>query len=187
MIKRALNFRKSTTMKDLLREKRKFQNQFRKGKVKKIMEYYFDKNNYSINEVEKYWKFLKFYDLGEIFLTKALRRKIKEGGKLNRIEKMKINFANQHLVPFILKKKIDKEINELIKRQEKDKKIREMINTYIAAKLIDINYEEHFINPIVGLVAFYLFYSDGISKEEIDKLHDFFKSNIVDIEKILKD
>ena len=45
MIKRALNFRKSTTMKDLLREKRKFQNQFRKGRVKRIMNYYFQKKN----------------------------------------------------------------------------------------------------------------------------------------------
>ena len=90
-------------------------------------------------------------------------------------------------MPFILKKRIDKEILVLIKRQEKDKKIREIINIYIAAKLIDINYEEHFINPIVGLVAFYLFHSDGIDKAEINKLHDFFKSNIVDIEKILKD
>lgn len=90
-------------------------------------------------------------------------------------------------MPFILKKRIDKEILVLIKRQEKDKKIREIINTYIAAKLIDINYEEETFNPIIGLVSFYLFYSDGISKEEIDKLHDFFKSNIVDIERILKD
>ena len=186
MIKKVLELKKKN-IKELLKEKRKFLNKYRKGKVKKIMEYYFDKNNYSISEVEKYWKFLKFYDLGEIFLTKALRRKIKEGGKLNHIEKMKINFANQHLVPVILKKKIDKEINELIKRQEKDKKIREIVNVYIAAKLIDINYEEHFINPIVGLVAFYLFHSNGISKKEIDKLHSFFKNNIVDIEKILKD
>lgn len=187
MIKKALNFRKSTTMKDLLKEKRKFQNQFRKGRVKRIMEYYFEKNNYSINEIEKYWKFLRLYNIGEIFLTKSLRRKIKEGGKIGYIERLKINVANQHLVPFILKKKIDKEIIILIKNQQKDKEIRRMINTYIAAKLIDINYEECFVNPIVGLAAFYLFHSDGIDKAEINKLHDFFKSNIVDIEKILKD
>lgn len=151
------------------------------------MEYYFEKNNYSINEIKKYWKFLRLYNIGEILLPKYVRRKIKEGGKINYIERLKLNVANQHLVPFILKKKIDKEILVLIKRQEKDKKIREIVNVYIAAKLIDINYEEYFINPIVGLVAFYLFHSDGISKKEIDKLHNFFKLNIVDIEKILKD
>lgn len=186
MIKKVLELKKKN-VKELLKEKRKFRNKFRKGKVKRIMEYYFEKNNYSINEVEKYWKFLKFYDLGEIFLTKALRRKIKEGGKLNHLEKVKISIANQHLVPFILKKKIDKEILVLIKRQEKDKKNREIINTYIVAKIMDINYEEEFDNPIIGLLTFYLLYSDGISKKEIDKLHSFFKNNIVDIEKILKD
>ena len=186
MIKKVLELKKKN-VKELLKEKRKFRNKFRKGKVKRIMEYYFEKNNYSINEIEKYWKFLKFYDLGEIFLTKTLRRKIKEGEKLNRIEKMKINVANQHLVPFILKKKIDKEILVLIKRQEKDKKIREIINTYIVAKLMDINYEEEFDNPIIGLLTFYLLYSDGIDKEEIDKMYNFFKSNIIHIEKILKD
>lgn len=186
MIEKLLELRKSN-VKQILKEKRKFKNNFRKGKVKKIMKYYFEKNNYSINEIEKYLKFLKLYNLGEIFLPKYLRRKIKEGGKINYIEKLKLNVANQYLVPFILKKKIDKEINELIKRQEKDKKIREIVNVYIAAKLIDINYEEHFINPIVGLVAFYLFHSNGISEKEIDKLHSFFKNNIVDIEKILKD
>lgn len=153
------------------------------------MEYYFEKNNYSINEVEKYWKFLKFYDLGEIFLTKALRRKIKEGEKLNRIEKMKINVANQYLGPFILRKKVDKEILILIKRQEKDKKIREIINTHIVAKLIDINYEEEFDNPIIGLLTFYLLYADriGIDKAEIEEVHNFFKSNISIIKKILRD
>lgn len=52
---------------------------------------------------------------------------------------------------------------------------------------MDINYEEEFDNPIIGLLTFYLLYSDGISKKEIDKLHSFFKNNIVDIEKILKD
>ena len=186
MIKKVLELKKKN-VKELLKEKRKFLNKYRKGKVKKIMEYYFEKNNYSINEVEKYWKFLKLYNLGEIFLTKSLRRKIKEGGKINYIERLKINVANQHLVPFILKKKIDKEIIILIKNQQKDKKIREIVNVYIAAKLIDINYEECFVNPIVGLVAFYLFYSDGIDREEINKLHNFFKSNIVDIKKILKD
>lgn len=186
MIIKALNFRKKN-IKEILKEKRKFQNKFRKGKVKKIMNYYFEKNNYSINEIEKYWKFLKLYNIGEIFLTKSLRRKIKEGGKIGYIERLKINVANQHLVPFILKKKIDKEIIILIKNQQKDKKIREIVNVYIAAKLIDINYEEHFINPIVGLAAFYLFHSDGISEIEIDQIHNFFKSNIVDIEKILKD
>lgn len=186
MIKKVLEMRNSN-VKELLKEKTKFRIKCRKGKVKKIMEYYFDKNNYSINEIEKYLKFLKLYNLGEIFLTKTLRKKIKEGGKIGYIEKFKINFANQHLVPFILKKKIDKEIIELIKRQEKDKKIREIVNVYIAAKLIDINYEEHFINPIVGLVAFYLFHSDGISKEEIEEIHSFFKYNLSIIEKILKD
>ena len=186
MIIKALNFRKKN-IKEMLKEKRKFQNKFRKGKVKKIMNYYFEKNNYSINEIEKYWKFLRLYNIGEIFLTKSLRRKIKEGGKIGYIERLKINVANQHLVPFILKKKIDKEIIILIKNQQKDKKIREIVNIYIAAKLIDINYEEHFINPIVGLAAFYLFHSDGISEIEIDQIHNFFKSNIVDIEKILKD
>ena len=187
MIKKALNFRKSTTMKDLLKEKRKFQNQFRKGRVKRIMEYYFQKNGYSSEEKEKYLKFLRLYNIGEIFLTKSLRRKIKEGGKIGYIERLKINVANQHLVPFILKKKIDKEIIILIKNQQKDKKIREIVNVYIASKLIDINYEECFVNPIVGLAAFYLFHSDGISEIEIDQIHNFFKSNIVDIEKILKD
>ena len=78
-------------------------------------------------------------------------------------------------------------MNGQIFHQKKDERTREIINIYIAAKLIDINYEEHFINPIVGLVAFYLFHSDGISEIEIDKLHSFFKNNIVDIEKILKD
>lgn len=90
-------------------------------------------------------------------------------------------------MPFILRKKVDKEIILLIKRQEKDKKIREIINVYIVAKLMDINYEEEFDNPIIGLLTFYLLYSDGIDKEEIDKMYNFFKSNIVDIEKILKD
>lgn len=151
------------------------------------MNYYFEKNNYSINEIEKYWKFLRLYNIGEIFLTKSLRRKIKEGGKIGYIERLKINVANQHLVPFILKKKIDKEIIILIKNQQKDKKIREIVNVYIAAKLIDINYEEETFNPIVGLVAFYLFYSDGISKEEIEEIHSFFKYNLSIIEKILKD
>lgn len=180
---------KKKNVKELLKEKRKFRNKFRKGKVKRIMEYYFEKNNYSINEVEKYWKFLKFYDLGEIFLTKALRRKIKEGEKLNRIEKMKINVANQYLGPFILRKKVDKEILILIKRQEKDKKIREIINTHIVAKLIDINYEEEFDNPIIGLLTFYLLYADriGIDKAEIEEVHNFFKSNISIIKKILRD
>lgn len=186
MIKKVLELKKKN-VKELLKEKRKFLNKYRKGKVKKIMKYYFEKNNYSINEVEKYWKFLKFYDLGEIFLTKALRRKIKEGGKLNRIEKLKLNVANQFLVPFILRKKVEKKIILLIKNQQKDKKIREIVNTYIAAKLIDINYEECFVNPIVGLAAFYLFHSDGISKEEIEEIHSFFKYNLSIIEKILKD
>lgn len=100
---------------------------------------------------------------------------------------MKISISNQYFGPFILRKKVGKKMIFLIKNQKKDERTREIINIYIAAKLIDINYEEHFINPIVGLVAFYLFHSEGISKKEIDKLHDFFKSNIVDIEKILKD
>lgn len=186
MIKKALDF-KNKNMKEMLKEKRKFQNQFRKGRVKRIMEYYFEKNNYSINEIEKYWKFLRLYNIGEIFLTKSLRRKIKEGGKIGYIERLKINVANQHLVPFILKKKIDKEIIILIKNQQKDKKIRGIVNVYIAAKLIDINYEECFVNPIVGLAAFYLFHSDGISKEEIEEIHSFFKYNLSIIEKILKD
>lgn len=186
MIKKVLEMRNSN-VKELLREKIKFRNKCRKGKVKKIMEYYFEKNNYSINEIEKYLKFLKLYNLGEIFLPKYLRRKIKEGGKLNYFEKRKISIANQYLGPFILRKKVGKKMIFLIKNQKKDERTREIINIYIAAKLIDINYEEHFINPIVGLVAFYLFYSDGISKKEIDKLHSFFKNNIVDIEKILKD
>ena len=132
-------------------------------------------------------KFLRLYNIGEIFLPKYLRRKIKEGGKIGYIERLKINVANQYLVPFILKKKIYKEILVLIKKQQKDKKIREIVNVCIATKLIDINYEEHFINPIVGLAAFYLFHSDGISEREINQIHNFFKSNIVDIEKILKD
>ena len=102
---------RNSNVKELLKEKTKFRNKYRKGKVKKIIEYYFEKNNYSISEVEKYWKFLKLYNLGEIFLPKYVRRKIKEGGKLNRIERIKINVANQHLVPFILKKKIDKELS----------------------------------------------------------------------------
>ena len=151
------------------------------------MEYYFDKNNYSINEVEKYLKFLKLYNLGEIFLPKYLRRKIKEGGKLNYIERLKLNVANQHLVPFILKKKIEKEILVLIKRQEKDKKIREIVNVYIAAKLIDINYEEEFENPIIGLLTFYLLYADRIDISEIEEIHKFFKYNIIEIKEILKD
>ena len=46
MIIKALNFRKKN-IKEILKEKRKFQNKFRKGKVKKIMNYYFEKNNYS--------------------------------------------------------------------------------------------------------------------------------------------
>lgn len=186
MIKKVLELKKKN-VKELLKEKRKFQNKFRKGKVKKIMEYYFEKNNYSINEVEKYWKFLRLYNIGEIFLTKSLRRKIKEGGKIGYIERIKINVANQHLVPFILKKKIDKEIIILIKNQQKDRESRRIINVYIVAKLMDINYEEEFDNPIIGLLTFYLLYSDGIDKEEIDKMYNFFKSNIVDIEKILKD
>ena len=115
MIKKVLELKKKN-VKELLKEKRKFQNKFRKGKVKKIMEYYFEKNNYSINEVEKYWKFLRLYNIGEIFLTKSLRRKIKEGGKIGYIERIKINVANQHLVPFILKKKIDKEISYIFNK-----------------------------------------------------------------------
>lgn len=186
MIKKVLELKKKN-VKELLKEKRKFQNKFRKGKVKKIMEYYFEKNNYSINEVEKYWKFLRLYNIGEIFLTKSLRRKIKEGGKIGYIERIKINVANQHLVPFILKKKIDKEIIILIKNQQKDREIRRIINVYIVAKLMDINYEEEFDNPIIGLLTFYLLYSNGIDKEEIDKMYNFFKSNITHIEKILKD
>ena len=186
MIKKVLELKKKN-VKELLKEKRKFLNKYRKGKVKKIMKYYFQKKGYSSEEKEKYLKFLRLYNIGEIFLPKYLRRKIKEGGKIGYIEKLKINVANQHLVPFILKKKIDKEIIILIKNQQKDKKIREIVNVYIAAKLIDINYEKHFINPIVGLAAFYLFHSDGISEIEIDQIHNFFKSNIVDIEKILKD
>lgn len=186
MIKKVLELKKKN-VKELLKEKRKFLNKYRKGKVKKIMEYYFEKNNYSINEIEKYWKFLRLYNIGEIFLTKSLRRKIKEGGKIGYIERLKINVANQHLVPFILRKKVDKEIIILIKNQQKDREIRRIINTYIVAKLMDINYEEEFDNPIIGLLTFYLLYSDGIDKEEIDKMYNFFKSNIVDIEKILKD
>ena len=186
MIKKVLELKKKN-VKELLKEKRKFLNKYRKGKVKIIMGYYFEKNNYSINEVEKYWKFLKLYNLGEIFLPKYLRRKIKEGGKIGYIERLKINVANQYLVPFILRRKIDKEIIFLIKNQQKDREIRRIINVYIVAKLMDINYEEEFDNPIIWLLTFYLLYSDGISKEEIDKLHNFFKYNIVDIEKILKD
>ena len=186
MIKKVLEMRNSN-VKELLKEKTKFRNKYRKGKVKKIIEYYFEKNNYSISEVEKYWKFLKLYNLGEIFLPKYVRRKIKEGGKINYIERLKLNVANQYLVPFILKKRIDKEIIILIKNQQKDKEIRRMNNIYIAAKLIDINYEECFVNPIVGLAAFYLFHSDGISKEEIEEIHSFFKYNLSIIEKILKD
>lgn len=186
MIKKVLEMRNSN-VKELLKEKTKFRNKCRKGKVKKIMEYYFDKNNYSINEVEKYLKFLKLYNLGEIFLPKYLRRKIKEGGKLNYIERLKLNVANQHLVPFILKKKIEKEILVLIKRQEKDKKIREIVNVYIAAKLIDINYEEEFENPIIGLLTFYLLYADRIDISEIEEIHKFFKYNIIEIKEILKD
>ena len=110
MIKKVLELKKKN-VKELLKEKRKFQNKFRKGKVKKIMEYYFEKNNYSINEVEKYWKFLRLYNIGEIFLTKSLRRKIKEGGKIGYIERIKINVANQHLVPFILKKRLIKKLS----------------------------------------------------------------------------
>lgn len=186
MIKKVLELKKKN-VKELLKEKRKFLNKYRKGKVKRIMEYYFEKNNYSINEIEKYWKFLRLYNIGEIFLTKSLRRKIKEGEKIGYIERLKINVANQHLVPFILKKKIDKEIIILIKNQQKDKKIREIVNVYIVAKLMDINYEEEFDNPIIGLLTFYLLYSYGIDKEEIDKMYNFFKSNIIHIEKILKD
>lgn len=132
-------------------------------------------------------KFLKLYNLGEIFLPKYLRRKIKEGGKLNYIERLKLNVANQHLVPFRLKKKIEKEILVLIKRQEKDKKIREIVNVYIAAKLIDINYEEEFENPIIGLLTFYLLYADRIDISEIEEIHKFFKYNIIEIKEILKD
>ena len=186
MIKKVLELKKKN-VKELLKEKIKFRNKCRKGKVKRIMNYYFQKKEYSYEEIEKYWKFLRLYNIGEIFLPKYVRRKIKEGGKINYIERLKLNVANQYLVPFILKKRIEKEILVLIKRQEKDKKIREMINIYRVSKLIDINYEEEFENPIIGLVLFYLFYSDGISEKEIDKLHSFFKNNIVDIEKILKD
>lgn len=186
MIKKVLELKKKN-VKELLKEKRKFQNKFRKGKVKRIMEYYFQKKEYSSEETEKYLKFLKLYNLGEIFLSKYLRRKIKEGGKIGYIERLKINVANQHLVPFILRKKVDKEIIILIKNQQKDREIRRIINVYIVAKLMDINYEEEFDNPIIGLLTFYLLYSDGIDKEEIDEMYNFFKSNIVDIEKILKD
>lgn len=125
MIKKVLELKKKN-VKELLKEKIKFRNKCRKWKVKKIMEYYFEKNNYSINEIEKYWKFLRLYNIGEIFLSKYVRKKIKEGGKINYIERLKLNVVNQYLVPFILKKKIEKEILVLIKRQEKDKKIREM-------------------------------------------------------------
>ena len=54
MIKKVLELKKKN-VKELLKEKRKFRNKFRKVKVKRIMEYYFEKNNYSINEVEKYF------------------------------------------------------------------------------------------------------------------------------------
>lgn len=186
MIKKVLELKKKN-VKELLKEKRKFRNKYRKGKIKRIMEYYFQKKGYSSEEKEKYLKFLRLYNIGEIFLPKYLRRKIKEGGKIGYIEKLKINVANQFLVPFILRKKFEKKIILLIKNQQKDKKIREIVNTYIAAKLIDINYEECFVNPIVGLAAFYLFHSDGISKEEIEEIHSFFKYNLSIIEKILKD
>lgn len=74
MIKKVLEISNSN-VKELLKEKRKFRNKYRKGKVKRIMEYYFEKNNYSINEVEKYWKFLKLYNIGEILLPKNIRKK----------------------------------------------------------------------------------------------------------------
>ena len=66
MIKKVLELKKKN-VKELLKEKRKFQNKFRKGKVKRIMEYYFQKKEYSSEETEKYLKFLKLYNLGEIF------------------------------------------------------------------------------------------------------------------------
>ena len=132
-------------------------------------------------------KFLRLYNIGEIFLPKYVRKKIKEGGKINYIERLKLNVANQYLVPFILKKKIEKEILVLIKRQEKDKKIREMINIYRVSKLIDINYEEEFENPIIGMLTFYLLYADRIDISEIEEIHKFFKYNIIEIKEILKD
>ena len=42
MIKKVLELKKKN-VKELLKEKRKFRNKFRKGKVKRIMEYYFEK------------------------------------------------------------------------------------------------------------------------------------------------
>lgn len=99
MIKKVLEMRNSN-VKELLKEKTKFRIKCRKGKVKKIMEYYFDKNNYSINEIEKYLKFLKLYNLGEIFLTKTLRKKIKEGGKNRLYRKVQNKFCKSTFSAF---------------------------------------------------------------------------------------